>query len=939
MKYLKNLNLIFVCVFTLLIGALLLSNTFAGEGILKPDNPPEQILPPDEGIDAALTGTLGAFTMIRDPETKISRLSTYPSGYGINMNKDGNTLPTSSWTWYSKSSGEALTASGVLMVRCLWLKVPRGYHFYKAYLNHGGKLTSSTTSSTSFSDSDLAAFDAVMPMSNPTTGIYKSGDGYWIGDKSGWWQGVSVIENNYYNISYDLGGGNYGSYHPNKAYYNKPITISFPTRTGYQFDGWTATGIHASTAIYGINGSTSFQWTNGSTKVKYNDFNSLRYDNGGTASLKANWTANTYSISYNLNGGTWTHSSTSYHPTSTSYNTVINIENPTRAGYTFTGWSSGGSNFSSSAEWGDSSSSVTHSWNGTPKGTYFKNLSSTNNGSVTLTANWTPIMYEVCVDEGWGSGGCMDVTYDEVFSLTLPTATGYTFAGWTASDDFIGTAAKHGTTSNPTTSWTNGTTKVKSTYFKNLTVIDEGLVSLTANWTANTYTVTLNTNKGGGSTTPTAGTASVTATYDSVMPSITIPTRAGYTFAGFYDTSATTGGTQYYTSTGASARVWDKTSNTTLYARWTANKYTVTLNKNGGSGGSTSVTATFDAAMPNLTSLPTREGWKFLGYYDAQTGGNQYYREDGRWAWVWDKTQNATLFAHWQEKTWIEDDSYYSTSLAGQGTETSPYLITSAKDLAYLAKQSQTNNFSGVYFKQIADIDLDAHLWTSISDVNDYINSFAGIYDGGLYSVRNLRMNGVASGHYGLFYCAKNAKIKNINLQDIEIQSGSASIGTVVGVAELTTIENCTVTRAKITSGNQLGGIAGVAFDSTISQCMVEDCTLTGQQFVGGILGDSFTSNITDCNVIDVTIICDSGDVVCDTTSVQGSVTINSSYGFGTVNGSVQKVMYGDASAWGNWSLVEGVNGGLPIQGGLNHIGGFTESKKVYDHLVAWKNS
>ena len=93
--------------------------------------------------------------------------------------------------------------------------------------------------------------------------------------------------------------------------------------------------------------------------------------------------------------------------------------------------------------------------------------------------------------------------------------------------------------------------------------------SVTATFTAQTHTVTLNANGGSG------GSSSVTATYGSAMPSATMPTRDGYDFAGYYDTSATSGGNQYYTAAGASARTWNKTSNTTLYARWTAKSYSV----------------------------------------------------------------------------------------------------------------------------------------------------------------------------------------------------------------------------------------------------------------------------------------------------------------------------------------------------------------------------
>ena len=79
-----------------------------------------------------------------------------------------------------------------------------------------------------------------------------------------------------------------------------------------------------------------------------------------------------------------------------------------------------------------------------------------------------------------------------------------------------------------------------------------------------TYIITFDKQSGSG------GTSSVTATYGSAMPSITVPTRSGYTFGGYY-TETNGSGTQYYTASGASARNWDKTSATTLYARWTAN--------------------------------------------------------------------------------------------------------------------------------------------------------------------------------------------------------------------------------------------------------------------------------------------------------------------------------------------------------------------------------
>ncbi len=177
--------------------------------------------------------------------------------------------------------------------------------------------------------------------------------------------------------------------------------------------------------------------------------------------------------------------------------------------------------------------------------------------------------------------------------------------------------------------------------------------TLEAHWAANTYTVSFNASANGGSG---GQTANVTATYGSAMPAIstTAPVKTGYSFTGWYD--AQTGGTQYYTATGASARNYDKTSNTTLYAQFTANKYTVSFNAsaNGGSGGQTAnVTATYGSAMPAISATaPVKTGYSFTGWYDAQTGGTQYYTKAGASARNYDKTSNTTLYAQFAINTY-----------------------------------------------------------------------------------------------------------------------------------------------------------------------------------------------------------------------------------------------------------------------------------------------
>lgn len=91
------------------------------------------------------------------------------------------------------------------------------------------------------------------------------------------------------------------------------------------------------------------------------------------------------------------------------------------------------------------------------------------------------------------------------------------------------------------------------------------------------------------------------------------------------------------------------TEDLTIYAVWQPNTYTITLNKANGTGGSSSVTATFDDAMPNIT-LPTRSGYTFKGYFSEQNGaGKQYYDANGSSTNSWTTASAATLYAYWEE--------------------------------------------------------------------------------------------------------------------------------------------------------------------------------------------------------------------------------------------------------------------------------------------------
>ena len=168
--------------------------------------------------------------------------------------------------------------------------------------------------------------------------------------------------------------------------------------------------------------------------------------------------------------------------------------------------------------------------------------------------------------------------------------------------------------------------------------------TLTPFGTVASTSVTLDPQGGSG------GTESVTVTNGAAMPTITPPTRTGYTFGGYYD-GMDGAGTKYYNADGSSANNWNHTGESfVLSAKWTANTYTVNLDPQEGSGGTGSVTVTYDAAMPSAT-MPTRTGYIFCGYFTGTNGGGiKYYNADGSSAHTWDiTTDNTTLYAYWKK--------------------------------------------------------------------------------------------------------------------------------------------------------------------------------------------------------------------------------------------------------------------------------------------------
>ena len=136
------------------------------------------------------------------------------------------------------------------------------------------------------------------------------------------------------------------------------------------------------------------------------------------------------------------------------------------------------------------------------------------------------------------------------------------------------------------------------------------VTKLTAQWTAPTYAVTLNTNGG------TINNGSVTGyTYGvgATLPTAGDMTYTGHTFKGWYDNENLTGSP--VTAIGDT-----ETGNKEYWAKWEANTYTVTLNAGGGTinnGNVTGYTYGVGATLPTAGDM-TYTGHTFKGWYDNE---------------------------------------------------------------------------------------------------------------------------------------------------------------------------------------------------------------------------------------------------------------------------------------------------------------------------------
>ena len=377
----------------------------------------------------------------------------------------------------------------------------------------------------------------------------------------------------YYKVTFDYGNGQASTVQTVKKGENATPPAT-PEYDGFEFQYWYIDGV-----------GTEYVF---STPVESN------------FTLKAMWIPKTYIVTINagandavlnINNAPVTSGpiftvEVTYGQTIADANVVLN--NPTRDGYTFSGW------YANGAVW-TSDTSIT--------------------SDIEVTASWNAGRYKIAFDLNGAPGtapAAQTVGHgDTVGRPTDPSWEGHEFLGWflKGSDtpwDFSNTVSASATLY---AGWSNSSYKVS---FEG----NGGTFTANGNWTGS-YS------------------EDVQSGYR-VSAEIANPTRDGYTFAGWFDED----GNAWNASTVI-------TGSATYYAKWDANSYELTLYANGGAyadGSNVKVYPASETTPIGNVEIPTREGYVFRGWYTRTDGGERVEFETTS---TLDK--DTILYAHWTE--------------------------------------------------------------------------------------------------------------------------------------------------------------------------------------------------------------------------------------------------------------------------------------------------
>ena len=187
-----------------------------------------------------------------------------------------------------------------------------------------------------------------------------------------------------------------------------------------------------------------------------------------------------------------------------------------------------------------------------------------------------------------------------------------------------------------------------------------------------------------------------------------------------------------------------------------------------------------------------------------------------------------------------------TVSIQGEGTKTSPYLITEENQIVALANGELSYS---AYYQLENDIKLRSYEWKPICNPNLYEN-FSGTFDGNGHTISNLKIGSLGSNYSYLGLFGNNTgTIKNLNLEITNINTNVDHNAFVGGIAAVNsgTIDNCRVSGNITATGGTVGGIVGNLDEGKIINSY-SDVNISGEATtVGGIIGSATSSNVENC--------------------------------------------------------------------------------------------
>ncbi len=196
---------------------------------------------------------------------------------------------------------------------------------------------------------------------------------------------------------------------------------------------------------------------------------------------------------------------------------------------------------------------------------------------------------------------------------------------------------------------------------------------------------------------------------------------------------------------------------------------------------------------------------------------------------------------------YLKVGTYQKFNLSGTGKNDNPYIVTSAEELAAIARGEIGNdNFTACY-KLANDIELTGNYWTPIG--GNGMNNFSGTFDGDGHTISGVKINYSGYEYEGLFGVVSGT-IKNLDVV-ADIQNG-LTVGALAGRTEGATISSCS-SSGEVKGSYDVGGLIGYFYNSAIQNSYsVADVTGTGTgsgDGVGGLVGEQYAYG-NKCKII-----------------------------------------------------------------------------------------